>query len=933
MENRTVVKPGDSLLAGQPDQCAPYFLRARPLTPVSLRSLDPSPSVGRGWLASSACIATIAAFLDFHTAMSGVSMRLSEIDLRGLGRFEDAPAAFSCTRFHLPERWDYVYTNTQALLRVNHDGSAYLQLDPPGGAALLRLERGHIEPSMFAWIVPDETRKAFSNFWEPKLEAHAPDHEPDAYRCTFSPDAARYHLENDGWAVDTELWVPADRAAVVMTIAITNTAASQRSCTLIPVVKPHMAPVSLAPWDVPALYQTCAFFRVNSTPAFWLETRNPGGDPSKRLRAAVVSDLAADRFEVCFHDFVGHGTWQNPQAIWNGKLARDATAKYPAYGKIDYPDGGKAFGARIRGASEPVRTHTPAGPAVIGQQPMAGLAKTISLAQGERFEFTVVFGKLSDTKDGSLPPVSEVADLATLLKPAVRAKALGVLCKNSERLFELRTFHSPDECMNRYVNEFLPLQLKWVSVLDRGWPTGMRGTRDAAQDATGMVALDGSMARRRLLEIFAVQRSDGWFLRQFSTAGARGTHDARPYVDSGIWVWEFLWEYVCYTRDFDLLKQKAGWLDNDKPATVLDHALQLFAYYLSAENRGEHGLMKIRAGDWNDSVNLAGLEGRGESVMCSCQVVLGLEQLAELLEYLGGSYAVQARNFRGAAEKLRTQIVKSALNAKGYFNAVFNDGGKWIFSPKDPDGKARINGPANSFAIIAGVAPANAREGIFDALNTLKGPHGWRLFHPPIGTPPIAKLGRIGAGDLAPGLAENGTPYNHGSQGFLGRAAWSDGRGEMLYQTLRYMFPYDQDAHPVERARTAPYGVVNHWREAMGQEGTGGDTFLSGSISTAIRNVYQGFIGFRPELERIVIDPCIPATWKEVSAKISFLGGEYSVCVHNPNGVESGVAELKVNGEPVLSARGCPRLGRTLYGIPFSMLKAGRDYTIDVRMG
>ena len=34
---------------------------------------------------------------------------------------------------------------------------------------------------------------------------------------------------------------------------------------------------------------------------------------------------------------------------------------------------------------------------------------------------------------------------------------------------------------------------------------------------------------------------------------------------------------------------------------------------------------KIREGDWNDSVNRAGLEGKGESVMVSCQAVLGLE--------------------------------------------------------------------------------------------------------------------------------------------------------------------------------------------------------------------------------------------------------------------------------------------------------------------
>ena len=858
-------------------------------------------------------------------------MDLSSIDLRGLGRFEQQPACFSCTRFNLPERWDYVYTNGLALLRVNHDGTAYLQLDPPGGAALLRLERGHVEPNMFCWIVPDYGAQAsracppaFSNFWRPNLCAPEPATEPAEYRCTFAPDAARYYLFNDDWAVNTELWSPPGRAAVVMTVSIANEAAMTRACTLIPVVKPHMATLSLAPWDIPSMYQTCAFFHCGAgilpatvagwkpapqfIPAFWLETRHPGGDPSKRLRAAVVSDLDADAFEVCLHDFQGHGAWVSPQAIWDGALKRNARETPPPYGTAERSN------------------------AVVGQPPLAALAKRVVIDPGKSFEFTIVFGKLKDTTDGKLPPQSEVAALAKLLNPSVRKEALTELSKIYGDLFALRSLNTPDACLNRYVNEFLPLQLLWVSMLDRGWPTGMRGTRDAAQDTTGMVPLDSKMARKRLIELFAVQRSDGWCLRQFSTAGPRGTHDARPYVDSGLWVWEFLWEYICYTRDFGVLNVKTGWLDKDRPATILEHALQLFAFYTNAKNRGEHGLIKIRAGDWNDSVNLAGLEGRGESVMASCQIVLGLEQAADLLDYLKKP-ASKSKALRTAAEKLRGSIVKHALNKEGYFNAVFNDAGKWIFSPKDPDGKARVNGPANSFAIIAGIAPAKAQPKIFAALNSLKGPHGWRLFHPPIGTPPIAKLGRIGAGDMAPGLAENGTPYNHGSQGFLGRAAWSAGRGGMLYETLRYMFPYDQEAHPIEVAKTAPYGVVNHWREALALEGTGGDTFLSGSISTAIRNVYQGLIGFRPELDRVVIDPCIPATWKEASAAVTFMGGRYDIRIKNPAGVECGVGELKLNGEVVGTSAPCPRLGRTLFYIPMAKLKKGEDYTIEARIG
>jgi len=857
-------------------------------------------------------------------------MKLTDIHLREYGRFCEESAAFACERFHLPAKWDYVYTNGKVLLRVKHDGGGYLQIDPPGGPAMFRQERGEDTPSFLTWIIPEarasqrsaasqtsgrKASRAFTNFWLPSVPSVNPGTEPEEYTCTFSPDAARVRLRHDGWLVETELWVAPEDIAAVMTVAVTNTTKKRRGCVLLPVLRPHMAPFSLAPWDMPQTYQTSAFCRLGKTDAVWFETRNPAGDPSRRLRAAVVSDLKAAAFEVSLAGFCGAGEWSSPQSVWKGGLARRVLpSRSYAYGKVDGEN------------------------AVIGQSIVAALSRKVTLAPGKRHEFTVVLGKLRDTADGKLPPKSEMTKLARYLRPEVRRSLLRRIRGRYAKLFALRRVETPDACMSRYVNEFLPLQLEWVSLLDRGWPTGMRGTRDAAQDAAGMVPLDAELARKRLLEILSLQRSDGWFLRQYSTAGHQGKHDHRPYVDSAFWVWELLWEYICYTRDFRVLGKKLRWLDSKARSTAFDHALRLFEYYLDAKNLGEHGLCKIRGGDWNDSVNAAGLEGRGESVMVSCQVVLGLEQAAELIDRLGestgdGKLGAVARRFRAGAKRLRANLLKSARNARGYMNGVFNDAGNWVFSPKDPDGNSRVSGPANSFAVIAGIVRGKARDQVFDALNGLKGRHGWHLFYPPIGEPPIEKLGRIGQGDLAPGLAENGTCYNHGCHGFLGRAAWTAGRGSMLHEILRYMLPYDQKAHPVDVAKTAPYGVVNQWKETIGLDGVGGDTFLSGSITTAIRNCYQGMVGFRPELTHLVIDPSIPDGWKGLAAEVPFLGAHFRIRVSNPEHVECGVTELRLDGKPVPHLLEDERLGRVVGTIPISELTRGVDHVIDVRLG
>lgn len=841
-----------------------------------------------------------------------MAIGLEQIDLKGYGEFGSEAGTFVCEKYHLPRDWDWVFTNGDALLRACHNGAGYFQLSPPGGPALFKLERGQRTPCMFAWLICGQgaARRAFSNFYRPELPPRHPGAEPDKYSCRFSPQAAFYQLEHSGWRVETELCLPPAGAALAMTVTVTNLSRKTESLTIMPVVKPHMAPFSLAPWDVPEIYQTAAYFRDGARDGVWLETRDPSGDPAARLRSVVVTDLRPTRFEVSRNAFAGAGSWDSPLAVWEGRLGRAAGVKW-RYGQ----------------ARE--------GNAVISQPPVAAFSREVTVRSGKSFTFSFVFGKLPDRADGSLPSLAEMRNVAKLLEEDRRVAAQRAFARRYAAVFSAFRLETPDPALNRYFTEFLSMQLDWVALLDRGWPTGMRGVRDCAQDATGIIPSDSALARTRLEELFSCERSDGWCVRQYSTSGPEGTHDLREYVDSAVWVWECLYEYLCHTRDFGFLDKKLRWLDDKRADSVLEHAMRLFDYYLAPQNLGRHGLCKIREGDWNDSVNRAGLLGRGESVMVSFQVALALGQAAELLllPRLGGKFSRLAAKLRRAEETLRRNLLRHAKNSQGYFNGVFNDAGKWIFSPRDPDGKARVNGPVNSFAIISGVARGRLRETVLAALGRLKGPHGWRLFYPGIGVPPIPHLGRIGAGDLAVGVGENGTCYNHGAHGFLGRAAWTAGRGDLLLEVLRHMLPYDQQAHPVEVAKAPPYGVLNHWKEAPGMDGEGGDSFLSGSITTAVRNVYQGLIGFRPGLKALTLDPCLPRRWKGIYAEVPFFGGRCRITVVNRSAAGSGVAKCLVNGEDERVAVWSDLLERRVAAIPFDLLRAGGDNEITVELG
>ena len=61
----------------------------------------------------------------------------------------------------------------------------------------------------------------------------------------------------------------------------------------------------------------------------------------------------------------------------------------------------------------------------------------------------------------------------------------------------------------------------------------------------------------------------------------------------------------------------------------------------------------------------------------------------------------------------------------------------------------------------------------------------------------------------------------------------------------------------------------------------------------------EGILGLKPESKGIVIEPCIPSDWKEFTIKKLFRGKWLNITVKNPNGNESGVGGITVNGKKV----------------------------------
>jgi len=838
-------------------------------------------------------------------------MNLTDISLDGLGEFEDAKAGFIIRKYHLEEPWGYIFTTERLLLRVDQRGPDYAQFTPPGGTILFRRERYQTCPSIFVWVKTGPGR-AFTNFYHPVI-GFDPTREPEDYCCEFVPERALYTVTMDSIRCETELFVPIDKAVMVMTCRVANTSSQPREIELCPVMRPHMAAASLEVWDMPWLYQTVAYSN-DKRPLFFLEMRSPNAEPLERERTFVITDLdSPDGAEVDYARFIGGGSFENPSTLYGGKPGVDASARH---GYL---------------------AHSVAN-AVDARQGIAALSKKLVLKAGESLEFNMVTGKPGIDDPTRRPAFDEIEACCDLLTPDGRKRALSAARESYERFAGVRAISTPDKAFDRYVNEWLPLQLRWVGFLDRGWPSGMRGVRDCSEDTAAFPPLDPAYARRVLLTEFGMQRSDGWFPRQFSVHGKRGKHDLRLYVDGGNWVWALLDEYLRWTKDFAILDEPVDWLDSDDLDSVFDHLARAIDWYLAPENLGEHGICKMWEGDWNDGNYRSGVEGRGETVLGTCQLIITLKQAAEMVEHLdlGGDGALSVR-WRERAEELKADLLRHALNSEGYLNGCFTDNGEWAYSNKDPDGRRRVNIPANAYGMLSGVLIGRTFDSALAAMMSVKLRDGWPLYYPAVNDPPIEKLGRAGRGDLVPGVVENGAIYNHGSHGFFGRGIAGSGHGDLLYDLLRYLMPYDQERHPVARAKTAPYGVPNHWKTAPGVEGRGGTCFLSGSISAGIRNVYNGMFGINPTYDALTIYPDLPSKWDRCRVRFAYLGSEMNVtyCRRDCSlGEAQPSACLRVffDGREITDTRLDVLRGRVLPAIPDIEFAEGGSHEIVVEL-
>lgn len=732
------------------------------------------------------------------------------------GKFSKKPGGYRIEKLPEAGNYEYIYKNDETLVKVDQYGIITAQINPPVGEAVFKREEREVGSPVKAYFSDGES--VFNNF--DVLRA-------DKLTIDFLPEKSIYRLTFGKTEVVTELFVTEKNKRFVMNVTVKNLGEQVKEYSILKCAFPYLNKLLMAPWDKPEWYTRTEYLKDKN--AFLTTKYSVAGKKEERRYLTIVSNDETNNRELSLERL---------------------TALTKNFSVI--PD-------KIGGVTEDTL--------YAFKQCVSTLA-TVNLKGSESYSFTQVFAVTDDEKK----IVENIKNSVKYFDSTVQKAEEEKLAEKHAELFSVRTVKTGDPDFDSFVNGFLPLEMYWVSSLDRGWPTGMRGVRDAANDFEGMLCYDKQMCKGVIENIFSKQRSDGWYPRQVPF-GTGTKFDLREFVDSACFFTEYVYDYLAYTGDYSILENKYGYYDCETQESGLMHLKKSMDYLLSDDALGVHGLVKMRGGDWLDCLSGAGKKGRGESVMVSCQLVMCLKYLVEILNKVGQVNEVE--KYEKAGYRLKNAINKAAFNGR-FYNAVYTDNDTWLFSEKDEDGEERVYVPTNAYAVISGVASGKENE-IFNEIAKLKTSDGYKLFSKPLGGKFIDGIGKMGTGDFQPYFAENGSVYNHGSQCFLIRALAKAGRYEEISDVLGYALPLYADKHSPEKTCSAPYAITNCYHLVPSFYGRSGFSFLTGSVAMIERAVYSWVFGLNFALDNIVITPCVPKEYANAEITTPFNGHNLTI--------------------------------------------------------
>ncbi len=554
-----------------------------------------------------------------------------------------------------------------------------------------------------------------------------------------------------------------------------------------------------------------------------------------------------------------------------------------------------------------------------GWQPVAAQQFDLDIAAGESVSILFGLGYIENPQDekwespGIINKSRAEAMIARYADDASFDSALSSLKADWELLLSSFIVSSGNGKLDRMVNIWNQYQCmvtfnmsRSASYFESGMGRGM-GFRDSCQDLLGFVHMIPERARERILDIAATQFPDGSAYHQYQPLTKKGNLAVGSgFNDDPLWLIAGTDAYLRETGDFSILDEQVPF-DNDETLSqpLSEHLRRSFRF--TAEHLGPHGLPLIGRADWNDCLNLncfsehpgESFQTTGpnegpvaESVFIGGMFVKYGKAWVDILRHIGCSE--EASDAEQAVAAVEAAVLDAGWDGK-WFRRAYDALGNVVGGKDCEEGKIFIE--PQGMCVMAGIGKAGgqaeaALESVKELLDTKYG----IVLQQPAYTRYRLELGEISS--YPPGYKENAGIFCHNNPWIVCAEA-ELGHGERAFQVYARTAPaFIEDIGEIHRTEPYVYSQMIAGKDAA-TFGEAKNSWLTGTAAWTFLSISQAILGIKPALDGLLIDPCIPADMKGFTAVRRFRGVTYRISVENPNGVQKGVKELRVNGRPV----------------------------------
>jgi cyclic beta-1,2-glucan synthetase len=531
--------------------------------------------------------------------------------------------------------------------------------------------------------------------------------------------------------------------------------------------------------------------------------------------------------------------------------------------------------------------------------PCAAMQVEIDLAEGQEREIIFTFGVGRDTKDAR--------NLILRFRGSGPARsALEAVWSYWNRTLGAVYVETPDKAINVLTNGWLLYQTLACRIWARSGyyqSSGAFGFRDQLQDVMALIHTEPRLAREHLLQCAAHQFIEGDVLHWWHPPSGRGarTHCSDDYL----WLPLAAHRYITVTGDTGVLDERIRFIEgrplkpdeeayydlptrSEESGTLYEHCVRAIRKGLSF---GGHGLPLMGSGDWNDSMNRVGYQGRGESIWLAfflCHVLMRFSEIALLHGDADFADLCSSESYN-----LRQKIKEFGWDGHWYLRAYF-DNGETLGSAANPE--CQIDSICQSWSVLSGCGNPERSKTAMEEVDRILVNRDASLIQ--LLKPPFDKSdsdpGYIKG--YVPGIRENGGQYTHAAIWVI-MAFAAMGDSTRAWELLSMINPLKHGSTPEEVAiyMAEPYVVAADVYGLPPHTGRGGWTWYTGAAGWMYRLIVESLLGLRLDVDRLRFAPCLPADWMSFRMHYRYRDTFYHITVARA-GPGSEVVSVTVDG-------------------------------------